>query len=304
MTELSLDTNYSFPLWVDNTAITDFKSCKKKSEWATFFKLEPNPGSVHLHAGKAFARGLEVARKAFYVEGLDEELAVGQGLMALWKEYGDYETPEDSYKSWLGMTHAFIHYMTEWKMGEDYITPLPIGDKKAIEFSFAIPIEVNHPETGDPILLSGRADMFAEYQNSAWVEDDKTTKGIGPQWANQWPLRGQFMGYTWAGREYGHKLKGAIVRAVSVQKTQNKVAEAIIPISDSLLDKWYTSLIFTVKEMIRAWENKEFPHDFGHACSGFGGCDYAQLCLKNDPSKWLMYYKERTWNPMEDDHAA
>lgn len=293
-----------FPMWLDSSAIADFKSCEMKAFWGSFQRFEPSPSSVHLHAGKSFARGIEVARRAYFVHNCDSETAIARGMAALWREYGDYETPGDSYKSWQGMTYALIFYFEYWPFAEDHVRPLLIGEEHAIEFSFAVPLEIKHPETGDPILLTGRADMFGQFKDSLYAVDEKTTKGIGPMWAEQWNLRGQFLCYTWAGRQYGYNVKGAIIRGIAILKSENKAAEAIRLYHDGLIDRWYKSTIATIQRMIRAWEKGEFNYDFSHACTAYSGCPFVKLCEAPDPAHWLMYYQERTWNPLNNPDAA
>lgn len=290
--------NLSFPTWLDNTALTDFKSCEKKGYWSTFRLLEQKPPSVDLHAGAAFARALEAARLAYYTQNRSAELAVFDGIRALWTAWGDYETPEGSYKNWLTLTYALLYYFSVWPLDNDYIEPVLAGTSPAIEFSFSIPLGINHPETGEPILYTGRADMFGKYRDTYWNLDDKTTKGIGPRWAQQWSLRGQFLGYTWAAREFGFPVKGTIVRCVSIQVKDNKSAECIQPYSDHLIDEWQRSVLRTIQDMIDAWKDGYFRSDFGHGCNSYSGCPFKQLCESPEPERWLMYYQHRTWDPL------
>ena len=287
-----------FPSWLDNTALTDFRSCERKGYWSTFRLLEPKPSSVHLHAGAAFAHGLEAARIAFYLDKKSAEDAILDGIRALWTAYGDFECPERENKTWLGTTYALLHYFSKWPLDQDYLEPVIFGESRAIEFGFAVPLNIKHPQTGDPILYTGRADMFAKYHDSYWNVDDKTTKAIGPLWAEQWALRGQFIGYTWAARQYGFDVKGTVVRGVSIQATMNKDAEAIKPYSQHLIDCWLAATYRTIKDMIRSWEQNDFRQDFGHSCSSYGGCPNARLCESPDPDKWMGYYQQRKWDPL------
>ena len=40
--------------------------------------------------------------------------------------------------------------------------------------------------------------MIVELNNGLFIEDDKTASQLGSKWANQWEMRSQFSGYTWA----------------------------------------------------------------------------------------------------------
>ena len=282
-----------FPSSLSATSIANFRACEKLYEWNNLLRLEPRGGNVDFVAGGAYASGLETCRRAFYINKIPEPEAIQLGVIALWKSYGNFECPEGHPKSVWNTTHALLHYFKQWPIGTDYIRPYLFGEKHAIEFNFALPIAVLHPITGLPLFYSGKADMFAEFQSSLWNEDDKTTKGIGPAWASQWAMRGQFIGYTWAGREYGHKIKGTIVRAVSIQKTMNKEAEAIVPYGDALIDRWYKSTCAIAKRMIDCWKKNSWEYDFADACGAWGGCDFQRLCEAPNPDSWMGLYQER-----------
>lgn len=82
-----------FPLVWDNTMRSAFVSCPQKMWWEYGEHYKPKEISVHLHAGKAFAAGLETTRKLFYIEGKSPIEAQALGLEKLVKEYGDYTPP-------------------------------------------------------------------------------------------------------------------------------------------------------------------------------------------------------------------
>ncbi len=281
----------SFPLSVSNSSLTTFRSCEAKSLWSKFRNLEPNQINANLHSGSCFATALEAARRSFYIEGNDLQKARLDGIRALWLAWGTYEPGEREKKTWLTTTYAFIHYLKVWPFDEDYLEPWDFGQtRKGIEFDFAVPLPINHPETGEPILYTGRADMFAKFQSCPWVEDDKSTGSIGPSWAEQWALSSQMMGTTWVANEYGIPAPGAIIRVVSIQVKQNKDAEAIVPFSAQMLKKWHRTTLRTVEDMIRAWKEGYFRPAFNYTCNY---CEFPRLCEAVDPEKWLMHFKQR-----------
>ncbi len=67
--------------------------------------------------------------------------------------YGDFQTPEGSAKSLDRMCGALEFYFDRYPLDSDKAQPLllPSG-KRAIEFSFATPLEFPHPVSGDPII--------------------------------------------------------------------------------------------------------------------------------------------------------
>ena len=189
-------TRPPFPKVLDSTIIANFRSCPRKFELEFLNHWKPQTPSVHLHAGAAYAKGLEVARQSYYEDGENESTAIARGLAALIQAYGDFECPPDSAKSLERTAGAFEFYFDQYPLATDQAVPtvLPSG-KRAIEFSFAEPIDILHPETGDPIIYCGRMDMCVDYAGGVFGHDDKTSSSLGASWSRQWDLRSQFTGY-------------------------------------------------------------------------------------------------------------
>ena len=91
-------TRPEFPDVIDSSMRSDFVSCPRKGELKNILHWKPKDQSIHLHAGGAYAHGLEVARRAFYAEGRPEKEAIGLGLVALMEKYGDFQCPPESAK--------------------------------------------------------------------------------------------------------------------------------------------------------------------------------------------------------------
>jgi hypothetical protein len=329
-----------FPMWVDSTALSAFKACEQKGYWQNVLRLtssEPNP---HFNAGGAYASAQETIRNLIY--GRDRvpvEDAVAVGIYALIKEYGDFDPDSDSppsvqAKTWLGMCDAIIRYYDRWSPTMDWFMPdmLPSRDPEgndflipSHEFSFAIPLDIAHPETGDPILFTGRADMkvrlggsgcWPEFQNleaanehmdalrgwPLYVQDDKTTYQMGGTWAKQWTYRGQFIGYVWANNELAHepyeRAHGAVVCGAGIQKTITKTDRAIVEIPQWKIDDWYDSTMYRLKQMIDCWRQGKWAKQWDDSCTSYGGCEFAQLCNTPNPAPWLANYVESGWNPV------
>ena len=286
---------HDFPRSVSATSLSTFKACARKSEYYTFMRWVPKEKSIHLHAGGAFASAIESARLSFYVAGTDAERAIGEGLKTLWREWGDFETPDKAVKTWMNCSHAYIGYFDTWPLGKDPITPLVLASGTAIEFDFTADLGIKHPSTGDPILYTGRADMLGQFQSSLWNVDEKTTSGIGPAWARKWSMRSQFLGTIWAAAQYGHKLRGTIIRGIAILKNENKTAEHLAPANPHLVERWHESTLATVKQMIQIWKSGQFPYNFDDSCIAYNStCEYMPLCQAQDYKKWLMYFAQRT----------
>lgn len=297
-----------FPELVDNSAISSFRKCPTDWYYSSLRAITGKGGNIHLHAGGAYAAGLEVARKAFYDEGLSEELAIIEGYKALTNYWGDFEEPEGSAKSYDRIAHALIEYFCQYPMAEDIIKPFrnALG-KSCVEFNFSIPIDVAHPVSGNPILYGGRFDMLAERQGVLFVEDDKTASQLGAQWNRNWILDSQFTGYCFAARRFGYPVAGAIIRGLSILKNGFGHAQAIVYRPDWQVDRWYENLCKTVEDMIRAWDSNRYLMTLDKsACNSYGGCGYHKLCESPEPERWIEFdYEPRIWSPLAkgDEHA-
>jgi len=298
----------SFPDLIDNTMRGDFVSCPKKFSWAFLHKWAPSAPSIHLHAGGAFAAGLEGARRAFYGDGKGEAESLRLGLEALIKFYGDIQLPpaRSGDKSCENVIRAFDSYFQRYQLGKDVIVPhrAPNGELM-VEFTFAIPTEVKHPTTGNPILLGGRADMIGVMNDTLWVTDEKTATSLGETWAAQWRLESQFTGYVAAAHTYGYPVAGAVVRGVGLLKTKISHAEAILNRGQWAIDRWWEQLHRDIKRMVRCWEEGYWDYAISkNACAAYGGCDFVMLCDSPEPEGYLpIYFRQREWNPMLKDHG-
>lgn len=295
--------NLPFPAFIDSTMLADFRLCKKKWEWRYLRHLVPAEANVNLSAGGAIAKALEVARRAFYERGHDQETAVALGLNALTEIHGSTDF-DDTKKSWHNTARAFIYYCDKWPFAEDILQPYIVDGKATIEFSAAIDIPINHPTTGDPLLYTGRFDMLAQHQQldsrQAFCVDEKTAYKIDKKWAEKWSVRGQFIGYTWMARKRGYDVAGAMVRGVIIHDHDFQVIDVPVYVDQWKIDDWYEGMLETVREMVDVWERAAFTKSLNDACGMYRGCDYLRLCDSKNPERWIdPHFKERKWNPLE-----
>lgn len=290
-----------FPSTIDSTLVGAFRSCPHKAFMEFFQHWKLRDPSVHLHAGAAYAHGLEQARTAFYVEGRHPDDAIAIGLKALLDFYGDFECPEDSPKSASRMAGALEFYFHSYPLGSDQAIPITLpGGRRGIEFSFLEPLDILHPETGDPLLYSGRMDMLVQYQNMTLGEDDKTASQLGGSWPRQWDLRSQFTGYVWGAGRAGIKLNGFLVRGVSILKTKYDTLEAITYRPEWQVERWYDQLLRDVNRMISSWKEGYWDWNLDHACSEYGGCAFRNVCQMKDPTPILStQFQRRKWDPVQ-----
>jgi hypothetical protein len=304
-----------FPHTIDSTILGTFRSCHQKAFRAYIEHWKPKSESVHLVAGGAFAKGIEVARKAYF-EGVavvpkvetvfnpemavydrkvtweesacdvgDSENAQMLGLQALVAAYGDFECPPDSAKSLERTAGALEFYFANYPFGMDGTNPVTFQNgRRGIEFSFAEPLPINHPVTGDPLLYTGRADMVADFAGGTYVFDEKTASQLGASWSAQ---------------RSGLNVQGAVVRGVSILKTKYDTQQAITYRTPYEIDRWMGQVLRDLKAMIQCWEEGYWDWDLDHACAEYGGCMFQSICKSETPQDWLpMYFEQRVWDPL------
>jgi hypothetical protein len=289
-----------FPVAIDSTTIAAFRSCPQRAFRQYIEHWKPAEDSVHLIAGGAFAAGIEEARIAFYVEGMDAKTAGARGLRTLINKYGDFECPSDSAKSLERTAGALEFYLETYPLGEDGAIPVKFSDNRhGIEFSFAQPLPINHPVTGDPILYTGRSDMIAEAFNGIYIYDEKTTSSLGTSWAKQWDLRSQFTGYCWAAEQFGFKPSGVCVRGISILKTKYDTQQVLTYRSGFEIERWLDQTCRDIERMIKCWQDGYWDFNLDHACTEYGGCAFKSICKSADPDPWLKtYFVQRVWDPL------
>lgn len=294
---------FPFPAFIDNTMRASFVSCPKKFWWSFIHNLTPSRANTHLIAGGAFAKGLEIARKAFYVSGTSEEAATALGLEALLHAYGAHEpmtTGTEANKTAVRMAEAFLSYLSRYPLETDTLRPAVFPSGPAIEFTFMLPLpSVRHPESGDPLLYCGRFDMLARRGEDYWVEDEKTTTSLGSQWMKTWELDSQMTGYCWASREYGVPVLGAIIRGIGILKTEINHVEVPVYRPEWIIKRWLEQVERDANRMIESWRTDTWDMALGHACSNYGGCPFAELCLSPTPDRWIEgRFEPRNWDPL------
>ena len=290
-----------FPEVMDSSSVNEFKECPEK-----FFKgtveMWKSPGrSIHLHAGGAFAHGIEASRRAFYEQSKDAESSIAIGVGALLEFYGDFAYPEDAAKTPDRMAGALEYYFEHYPLvkGENDPITLP-GGRLGIEFGFVEPLEVLHPVTQQPILYSGRMDAILNYAGSRLLTDEKTASSLGATWSRQWDLRAQFTGYAWGCRKNQIEVDGALIRGVSILKTKYDTQQAVTYRPQWMIDKWFVEVNEWIETAIQMWKRKYFRHNYGEACSSFGGCQFKQACSVQNQQPWLSTYCERRhWDPVQ-----
>lgn len=292
----------AFPNVLDATQVSEYRTCALRFHRRFNLNLVPSGqvDSVHLHFGRTVAKGLEVARRAYYTDGLDTPSALQAAHEAMDKEWGDYESPDRSIKTLETAHGALEFYFTERPMADDYIRPY---DNDAFEWNGVIKLPFTHPATGDPLLYAGKFDMLGVRNGLVMPVDEKTTTRLGATWGAQWHTRSQFLGYMYVCKELVSDLSvaGVMVRGIALYKSlpNFKLAEEFVPYNEKLVQAWHRALIHTVADMISSYNQGYWQPDLDAGCNSYmTRCPYAVLC-ESQSDLWLADFdRAEPWNPL------
>lgn len=298
-----------FPHAIDNSMRKELVKCETAAKYKYELGLRANGQTkVDLHAGKAFAAGMEVARRAFYAEGFEPANAVATGTLEVFRAYGDFIAPDKSNKTATRMAGALSFYFNECPFVGEKLKPIQLGDEIGIEVGFNFPIGIEHPDDGKELSYCGRFDMLAEDEfGDAWVVDEKTTSQMGDKWANQWLLDSQMTGYCWGARklldQHGMsnvQVKGAIINGIAIRLRDYEHMRLNTYRQDWEVDRWYRQMKSDVIRWKDAFTMGIHNMALDHACATYNNpCEFSPLCSSRNPERIIPgSYSVVRWNPL------
>ena len=299
-----------FPLVIDSTMLMEWADCPMAFFRKYLQHLSKGQESTDLIAGAAFAKGLEVTRKAYFNQDLPPEEAIALGISALFDAYGDH-VPFKGVKTVEKMAAALELYFVEYPLHCDMVKPARLQNGEyAIEYSFAHELPFAHPDIPDMnIILTGRADMLGEYAGRLWVVDEKTTGAAFTQdWAKQWDTRGQFSTYAWGLKKSGIEVAGAYIRGIYLGKAQIKFNECQSMRNSWQVEIWEKQMLSRVEAIIDTyikWKASGLhPAEFffGNWSSScmkyFRPCSFQDLCRDKNSEMFLeSQFDQYIWLP-------
>lgn len=318
-----------FPEVIDSTIRAAFANCFRKGYWEFIRKKRKPGGNIHLLFGGCFAKAMEATRKAYYIQGLSQDDAITEGLLAateMWEAgEGDTLVPQGrssgANKTYAALVDAIDSYFTRWSMEDDSIVPLRLPNGELfIEKTFAFPVDgTRHPRTGNRIIYGGRLDMLGEWKDTGLYVgiDEKSSGSLGSSWAQNWVLRGQISGYCHGSSVYGYKIRHFHIRGIGIMKEDITFAENLQTRGDWQIDSWLVQIRRDINratavyvEMYREQEangfdgrgmEKHWDQNLDSVCSSYGGCPYMDLCTSENPDRWLRgNYIDVDWEPLRE----
>lgn len=321
------------PQYIDSTMMVTARACLQKFYREFVQGHRAGGDSIDLHAGACFAAALEEVYTQVHVNRrpLDEALLIAQARFFV--KWGNFEIPaykktsKTSDRVWVaiagGDTADDRGYFQEYAPLTDHVQPYFGADgKPTFEFTFSIPLEPAqrdiqscdehpdvfplHPTTGEPFLYSGRLDMLGTYLSRPIWRDEKTSKNnpnTNSHWGEQWKLRNQFIGYTWALRQIGMDCDGGLVRGIGILKEKIGHAEALVTYSNTIIERWHEQLRRDLWRIVWAYDSGYWDYNLGDACTSYGNCYLMEACQSSDPESWMNRLPVRKWNPLHKEEA-
>lgn len=307
----------SFPEVVSSSTIGQYTSCPKKFFFGTVLNLTKKSTNIHLNAGGALAAALNEFRRSFYApdsaKDIDLSLAIALRTLILTYTSGAGELPASEWerlnleaKGLPNLAVALIAYVEHWNPLDPYTIHPYVDDTGEVwaERSFTFPTQVIHPDTGMPILYSGRVDCIGEHAGYKYIMDEKTTTAIGKTWSAQWDLRSQFIGYSLGFISNFPEVAGTWVRGIALLKESIKFAEHPVNVPTWLIRDWWTDLNYLIADAVRDWKTGHFRSARDSACHQYSGCSYLPLCklpVEHRQSFMKPLFTQSRYDPLTGD---
>lgn len=304
-------SDIQFPAIVDNSMRKTLVKCQMAFHYQYEMGLvSPTETRVDLHAGKAYARGLEVMRRSFYVAGNTPKKAMDDGIAAVAKAYGEFSPDKTTTKTLQRMMGALAYVAAQFPIDKETILPVKLGTELAIEVQGLEELPILHPDSGEPLQYSYRFDMLGlDADNKAWVIDEKTTSQMGDKWVNQWVMDSQMTGYVWGAKKllakFGleYPVVGAIINGVAIRKYDYEAVRLPVFRAEWEIERWYDQMLHDFMQARNAYIQQKHQMNLDHACAYYlNPCQFTPLCKSRNPDRLIDgSFIVRRWDPSNPD---
>ena len=112
------------------------------------------------------------------------------------------------------------------------------------------------------------------------MKDDKTTgSSIGNHWSEEWDLRSQFIGYTWAAKRGHPRLQGSRARHLpfKIKRSSTSKNDKVTP--TTFVERWLQKTVRrNLISMVKAHDEGYFEFNLADACTQYGNCIFMDRC--------------------------
>lgn len=279
----------AFPSTISWSSISMLVECPQKWALNYIFRRGEVEFSPHLAAGRAFAAALEAARACYWrgaksaseaalaPKSGNPEAALIAGARAMMAAYDDRITDAVPNKSLPRLLDGMLAYFEEWPLEKDIPHELGKGEEFTVSYPTGIP---NPDDPNEEIVFVGVIDFLKDDgEGNIIIVDDKTASSLGQRWHDQWPMRGQFLGYAYALMQYGYTVRYVEVRGVAFLKDRISTAAATIFVPEWRAHEWWQNALEALRSAIQYYKDWRWPMAYGHACVNYGKCGFMDYCL-------------------------
>jgi hypothetical protein len=275
-----------------------------------------------LDFGAFFAKAKELVLTSFYKHAMSEEQALAVGIAYLEEDFATtYRLAgvDEPVKNPTKAVEMLRRYFTECPLEEGDIVPFQLLDYDiSVEKSLLMELPLKHPETGLPLYLSAKPDMFGiERSSDTLVVVDEKTSGYSVFTSNEsaevamlkYKLGNQAVQYATVinanpelvyGRKCTHgevrivltSQKAAGARGSTIPKNKPYIEKLHFVLTDFHQKEWLDSTLALISELIDSYNQlksgvkKPFRKSFGHCISkdvekySFRPCEFWQHCTE------------------------
>jgi hypothetical protein len=309
---------------LDATTLKDYLHCPTRYWWRHVKCWVPDKTEFALHFGLAVHAGLEIMYKwikrhpgkniregavTITLDGEKCEMPVRQAVLAKALEVYNAHVPEDQLQfEELRTSGKLVEVLTAYMNMYGHETFFVLS----VEEAFALGVTATGyttaqykgtiPDDGRLFSWVGKMDIVADLGGYVLPMDHKTTRMLGPSFAQQWQIDVQMSGYTQVAKLLypGKQIPGAMINAIQVAKSKSDFERVLANRNEAQLSAHHHDLLCWTE---RLGNDTEFPQN-STSCGAYGNCPYVRLCLRYpNPSKIAKLpledgFREDTWNPM------
>lgn len=290
----------------DSTSLGALKWCPRYYQYSIVEGWVTRNESVHLTFGLHLHAALEHYDHQ-RADGIDHITAmratVHRLLLNTWDKTKNRPwTSDDPNKNRLTLVRSVVWYLDQF--ANDPMTTIQLANgQPAVELSFRFDANLQSSITNEPLLLCGHLDRLAQFNDSIWIVDRKTTKyALSPEYFARYSPDNQFSLYALAGRlVFNTPVAGLMVDAIQVGATFSRFQRGTVQRTPEQLSEWLRDLTWWVESAGQYAVAGYWPQN-DRACGMYGGCPYRSICGRSPlvRDQWLKAsYTNRIWDPLQ-----
>ncbi len=229
--------------------------------------------------------------------------AIHEGLFTWHKTYDIEESVDAFHRHWNDTMHEELRTAEKGeKLLRGYAERYP---PKMEPFEFEM-LEQKVQIDIDGIQYGGRIDGIVRWGGMNLVLDHKTASRMGRTYFDRFRPDLQMTGYAFMAKQLLQKpIHGVVINVLYFTKTKMDFIREISSREPFEYEEFVSVVMRLVDEILsNDWENRNSWMPNWTSCGNWGGCDYRDLCLCEDPEKLVpTMYRHEEWHPFDDEEG-